>query len=182
VALHRVARGRSPAPATRHADLPHDALRQLVHSTARALQLHIWRFTGLSTEGLFCIRARAHIVDVCVLDSALRAAPAGLRPFPQLRRPVTWIFCRMASSRFPSPSVFPAFRPFGETRFAYYSHLLTSSPRSRALRPAQSGVPDTTEISRGKIDRPLLARRPRCPVFVHRAAGLLHAFSDLTLR
>jgi len=31
--------------------------------------------------------------------------------------------------------------------------LLTSPPRSRALRPAQSDVPDTPEISRGKIDR-----------------------------
>ncbi len=44
-----------------------------------------------------------------------------LRPFeqrrpgftlsPPFRRPVTWIFCRMAGSRFPHPSVFPAFRP-----------------------------------------------------------------------
>ena len=32
-------------------------------------------------------------------------------------------------------------------------HLLTSPPRSRALRPAQSGFPDASEISRGKIDR-----------------------------
>jgi hypothetical protein len=31
--------------------------------------------------------------------------------------------------------------------------LLTSPPRSRASRPAQSGLPDATEISRGKTDR-----------------------------
>src|SRR3954453_23414802 len=30
--------------------------------------------------------------------------------------------------------------------------LLTSLPRSRGLRPAQSGMPNTTEISRGKLD------------------------------
>src|SRR5271156_3435840 len=36
--------------------------------------------------------------------------------------------------------------------------LLTSPPRSRALRPAQSGLPDAPEISRGKIDR--LRRTP----------------------
>ena len=36
--------------------------------------------------------------------------------------------------------------------------LLTSPPRSRALRPAQSGFPNTAETSRGKIDR--LRRTP----------------------
>src|SRR5215471_6752395 len=36
--------------------------------------------------------------------------------------------------------------------------LLTSPSRSQALRPAQSGCPDTPEISRGKIDR--LPRTP----------------------
>ena len=36
--------------------------------------------------------------------------------------------------------------------------LLTSPPRSRALRPAQSSSPDTAETSRGKIDR--LPRTP----------------------
>src|SRR6478672_12320928 len=78
------------------------------------------------------------------------------------------------------------------------SFHMSSPPRSRALRPAQSGLPDTTEISRGKIDRlpctpggftppPLMTMdfaitcslvrsgRPRYPVFVHRAASLLHA-------
>jgi hypothetical protein len=77
-------------------------------------------------------------------------------------------------------------------------HLLTSPPRSRALRPAQSGFPDASEISRGKTDRlgrtpagfttpaldgrgfrdQLLARpvgQPPYPVLVHRAATLLHA-------
>jgi hypothetical protein len=102
----------------------------------------------------------------------------------------------MASSRFPSPSVFPAFRPSAKLVSPNYGHLLTAPPRSRALRPAQSGVPDTTEISRGKIDRlpctpagfttPVLDDRGLCdPLparpagslsgFVHRPAALLHA-------
>jgi hypothetical protein len=40
--------------------------------------------------------------------------------------------------------------------------LLTSPPRSRALRPAQSGLPDTAEMSRGKTEvRPTaFAARP----------------------
>lgn len=36
--------------------------------------------------------------------------------------------------------------------FRLLCRLLTSPPRSRALRPAQSGLPDTTEISRGKTE------------------------------
>src|SRR5215475_16004325 len=90
----------------------------------------------------------------------------------------------MASSRFPPPA---SFQRSGLQRnsFRLLRRLLTSPPRSRALRPAQSGVPDTTEISRGKIDRlpctpagfttPALddrglrdywlARPPRYPVF-----------------
>ena len=42
---------------------------------------------------------------------------------------------------------------FSENSFRLLRRLLTSPPRSRALRPAQSGLPDTTKISRGKIDR-----------------------------
>src|SRR3954469_9776903 len=36
--------------------------------------------------------------------------------------------------------------------------LLTSLPRSRGLRPVQAGIPNTTEITRGKPDR--LRRTP----------------------
>ena len=76
--------------------------------------------------------------------------------------------------------------------------LLTSAPRSRPLRAAQSGFPDTAQISRGKNDRlhrtlvgstaPVLDDRGLCrtslarptgsasyPILVHRAAALLHA-------
>ena len=137
-------------------------------------------------------------MDVCVLASALRAAPAGLHPFPPLRRPVSFIF----SAAWPVRDFHlqASFQRSGLQRnsFRLLRRLLTSPPRSRALRPAQSGVPDTTEISRGKIDRlactpagfttPALDDRGLCDQllarpagwaslsgFVHRAAGLLHA-------
>jgi hypothetical protein len=49
----------------------------------------------------------------------------------------------------------PHFQPFGPSveLLRLLCPLLTSPPRSRALRPAQSGSPDTSEISRGKTDR-----------------------------
>jgi hypothetical protein len=52
------------------------------------------------------------------------------------------------------------FQPFGHSveLLRLLCPLLTSPPRSRALRPAQSGSPDTSEISRGKTDR--LRRTP----------------------
>jgi transposase len=82
--------------------------------------------------------------------------------------------------------------------------LLTSPLRSRAARPAQSGLPDASEISRGKTDRlhhtpagfttrPLMAAdfaiicslvrpgRPRIR-FLSSGRGLLHALSDPTTR
>src|SRR5580658_3406101 len=54
----------------------------------------------------------------------------------------------------------PHFQPFGPSveLLRLLCLLLTSPPRSRALRPAQSGSPDTPEISRGKTDR--LRRTP----------------------
>jgi hypothetical protein len=54
----------------------------------------------------------------------------------------------------------PHFQPFGPSveLFRLLCPLLTSPPRSRALRPAQSGSPNTSEISRGKTDR--LRRTP----------------------
>jgi hypothetical protein len=44
-------------------------------------------------------------------------------------------------------------------------------PRSRALRPAQSGCPDTPEISRGKTDR--LPRKKAMKVRQSESAGRL---------
>ena len=137
-------------------------------------------------------------MDFCVLASALRAAPSGLHPFPPLRRPVTWIFCRMAGSRFPHPSVFPAFRPSAKlvpptTPSADFSAAITSlttrsvrCPRTRRRSPEVRSTafparpPDLPPQPLMTVDFVItcsLVRlgRPRYPVFVHRAAGLLHA-------
>ena len=67
------------------------------------------------------------------------------------------VFCRMAPSRCTYLLSTSTVQAFGES-LRLLCPLLTSPPRSRALRPAQSGLPDTAEISRGKIDR--LRRTP----------------------
>jgi hypothetical protein len=74
--------------------------------------------------------------------------------------------CRTDSTACLPPGTFemrvstPHFQPFGPSveLLRLLCPLLTSPPRSRALRPAQSGSPDTSEISRGKTDR--LRRTP----------------------
>ena len=86
----------------------------------------------------------------------------------------------------------------GCRRFSGLRCWLTSAPRSLALQPAQSGIPDTTQTTRGKLDHlhrtpaefttptldgsglrnQLLARpagQASYPVVVHRVAALLHA-------
>src|SRR6266700_2752684 len=108
------------------------------------VRVRIRRFDRLSTDGLFASRARGSIVDFRVLASALRAAPSGLHPFPPFRRPVTWIFCRMASSRFPHPSVFPAFRPSAKlvpptTPSADFSAAITSLTTRSVRCPGHDG-------------------------------------------
>src|SRR5882757_4046557 len=78
---------------------------------------------------------------------ALRASPVA----PVRKVTSSSVFCRMARAR--SPLYLP-FHRLGLRRVPrLLCPLLTSPPRSRALRPAQSDVPDTPEISRGKIDR-----------------------------
>ena len=71
--------------------------------------------------------------------AALKASDLDFQPHGQCESP---IFKRL-------------FQRSGLQRNSFHllRRLLTSPPRSRALRPAQSGLPDTTEISRGKIDR-----------------------------
>ena len=87
-------------------------------------------------------------------SSAVRASP-----FPAVRRPVTWIFYRMASSRFPPPNVFPAFGPSAKlvpptTPSADFCAAVGSPlgfPSSELAR-------NTTQTSPGKLDR--LPRTP----------------------
>ncbi len=116
-------------------------------------------------------------MDFRVLASALRAAPSGLHPFPPFRRPVTWIFCRMASSRFPHPSVFPAFRPSAKlvpptTPSADFSAAITSLTTRSVRCPGHDG--DLPRLDFAISCSLVRLGRPRYPVFVHRAAVLLH--------
>src|SRR5882724_1088957 len=93
------------------------------------------------------------MVDFRVLASALRAAPSGASPFPRRSEGQLPGF----SAAWPTRDfhIQASFQRSGLQRnsFRLLRRLLTSPPRSRSLQPAQSGVPDTTEISRGKIDR-----------------------------
>jgi len=79
-------------------------------------------------------------------NSAVRASP-----FP--RRSEGHFFQPHGQFESPTFKRLSSVQAFSENSFRLLRRLLTSLPRSRALRPAQSGLPDTTEISRGKIDR-----------------------------
>ena len=85
----------------------------------------------------------------------------GLHPLPLRERPVragfsaAWPMRELRPTRFLQPFG-PS--PPGRAPRRLLCPRLTSAPRSRALRRAQSGMPDATQISRGKIDR--LPRTP----------------------
>ena len=107
----------------------------------------------------------------------------------------------MASSRVPYSSVFPAFRPLAKlvpptTPSADFSAAITSLTTRLVQCPGHNGdlprfdrLPCTpAEFTTPTLDdhglrNQLLVRsgRPRYPVFVHRAAGLLHASFRLRL-
>src|SRR5882757_5726173 len=92
------------------------------------------------------------MVDFRALASTLRAAPSGASPFP--RRSEGQLPGFSAAWPVRDFHIQASFQRSGLQRnsFRLLCRLLTSPPRSRALRPAQSGVPDTTEISQGKFD------------------------------
>ena len=74
----------------------------------------------------------------------LRASPVA----PSPKASSSWIFCRLANARAPPYSPFQPFGPSAEYA-GLLCPLLTSAPRSRALRRAQSGIPDTdTDLPR----------------------------------
>lgn len=88
----------------------------------------------------------------------LRARRLGLHPSPPPRRPAPAGFSAAWSSRARRPTC-PLHRSGLRPAFCrLLCPLLTSAPRSRASRPAQSGIPDATQISRGKTDH--LRRTP----------------------
>ncbi len=91
-------RGQSPAPdshRTWRADLPHHALRQLVHSTASTLQLPIW-------EAQFWFQQRCPLFDLVEgVPSEATACPAAAA---QHLSPVTIVFASAeVSLRYPNP-------------------------------------------------------------------------------
>jgi hypothetical protein len=85
---------------------------RLLPPTPPYIRVRIRRFAELSANGLFRVRTRGSNRGLRRAGfGSLEMAPSGLHPFPPFREPVTWIFSRMASSRVPHSSIFPAFRP-----------------------------------------------------------------------
>ena len=153
----------------------------------------------MSAGGLSRQRRRLRQWSPSLRLRSLRAAPSGLHPFPSLQRPETWIFGRMAGARSLHPSVLPTFGPSAKrapptmpsadfcvaVRPPCDDHSLESETQRRSpeVRPTAftARPPDLPPRSLMTMDFAIscsLVRpgRPRYPVFVHRAAALLHAF------
>jgi hypothetical protein len=130
--------------------------------------------------------------------SVLSSGASGLHPFSSLQKPVIWIFGRMAGSRSPSPSVLPSFRPSAKL----VPPTTPSADFCTAVRPPCGDLSPVAGTQRRPPEvrstafvarpsdlppRPLMAVDfaigcslvrpgwPHYPIFVHRAAALLHA-------
>jgi hypothetical protein len=137
-------------------------------------------------------------VEPIATASVLSSGASGLHPFSSLQKPVTWIFGRMAGSRSPCPSVLPSFRPSAKL----VPPTTPSADFCAAVRPPYGDLSPVAETQHRSPEvrstafaarppnlppRPLMTvdfaiscplvrpGRPRYPVFVHRAAALLHA-------
>src|SRR6266436_5484443 len=126
----------------------------LLRRTCASAFLRLSRSTIASIDG--STTARRSVAALAAQASVpaapwLRAAPVAIGG----KARSSWVFCRMARAR--APSYLPLHRS-GLRRRHLLCPLLTSPSHSRALRPAQSGIPDTTGTSRGKTDR--LRRTP----------------------
>jgi hypothetical protein len=130
--------------------------------------------------------------------SVLSSGASRLHPFPSLRKPVIWIFGRMADSRSPRLSVLPSFRPSAKL----VPPTTPSADFCAAIRPLCSDLSPESGTQRRSPEvrptafaarppdlppRPLMTLdfaircslvrpgRPHYPVLVHRTAALLHA-------
>jgi hypothetical protein len=130
--------------------------------------------------------------------SVLSSDVSRLHPFPSLQKPVTCLFGRMAGSRSPCPSVLPSFRPSAKL----VPPTTPSADFCAAVRPPCDDLSPVAETQHRSPEvrstafaarppnlppRPLMTMdfairislvrpgRPRYPIFVHRAAALLHA-------
>lgn len=136
----------------------------------------------IKRQELFCCRRSLDVSDRRASFDSSDQRQSGLHPLPPFRSRLPGI---QSHGRCDTSASTRRFQRSGLQRnsFRLLCRLLTSPSRSRTLRPAQSGLPDTPEISRGKTDR--LHRTPagfttptlddRGPVLVHRTAALLHA-------
>ena len=146
--LRRPAKRRTQDPSDRDRGEPRGA----APPTPPCVRVRTRRFAGLSADDFCCVHARGsdrglRRAGFGPLSSAVRASP-----IPAAPKASDLDFSRMASLRFPTPRSFQR-SGLRRSSLRLLCRLLTSPPRSQALRPAQSGCPDTPEISRGKTDR-----------------------------
>src|SRR5664280_1058112 len=130
--------------------MPSTPAAPLLRLTCASAFLRLSRSTIASIDGLAAARLSISVVAARASvpsASALRASPVA----PPCKVISISVFCRMAHARS------PFYLPFHVWAFGGLLHLLcpllTSPPRSRTLRSAQSGLPDAPKPSRGKIDR-----------------------------
>jgi hypothetical protein len=129
-------RGSSPSHTTVHTG-PYTAVRWIERTPVP---------TGWATAGVW------KRVSPRTLRS-LHHRAVGLHPSDLASRPgTTGVLPHRAVEMRVSTPPLPSVRAFGGS-LHLICPLLTSPPRSRTLRPAQSGFPDAPKISRGKIDR-----------------------------
>jgi len=137
-------------------------------------------------------------VESVATASVLFERPSGLHPSRRAKKPVTWIFGRVAGSRSPCPSVLPSFRPSAKL----VPPTTPSADFCAAIRPLCSDLSPESGTQRRSPEvrptafaarppdlppRPLMTLdfaircslvrpgRPHYPVLVHRTAALLHA-------
>src|SRR5438132_3566561 len=170
-------------------------LRRICASALRTLS----RSTMASIDGPTA--AGFSVTGAAARASLPPGAAVRASPFPSVpKASSSWIFCRMTRSRLSFLFTASNVRSFGRLAPLLLCPLLTPAPRSRTLRCPQSRFRDTTQASRGNVNR--LPRMPAgftvpaldgCglrgsrparpagsasyPVSVRQAAGLLHASS-----
>src|SRR3977135_3994559 len=130
--------------------MPPEPGAPLLRLTCASAFLRLSRSTIASIDGPTAARLSTSVFAARASVPSAPAPPAS--PVAPVRKVISSsVFCRMARAR--SPLYLP-FHRLGLRRVPrLLCPLLTSPPRSRALRTAPSRVPETPEISRGKIDR-----------------------------
>jgi hypothetical protein len=117
------------------------------------IRVRIRRFTGLSANGFFSSAPEAQTVGTVGLASAPLNSAVWASPFPAVPKGQRPGFSTVWPLEIPISKCLFQRSGLQRNSFRLLCRLLTSPPRSRALRLAQSAFPDATEISRGKIDR-----------------------------